>query len=390
MNPRFFDLLSTQIWQIAALAIFVALIVRLVAKNRPHLAHAMWMLVLIKCVTPPLWGHSLGVFSQLQATFAHDDSAVSPVEPETNLTPTDASVIELSTPPMELAAADDRLLEFDEQEDLVFDSEAGSPLEVVTFDDNDAVESDETLSAIAAASIDSSKPAADDIDYRSMLMFLLLTGAITTLFVMIFRCLRCLRLIHRHRTTEFDESLNFRIQQLSKQLRIRRPPQVIVSNVLFGPAVLGLLRHTIVLPRNSSTQFSPTNSFTFAEATCEPARCKPSCKVCGGFIRRCGSATAGCREKPNAVATNKSSRNSAARPAHYARSLLSVIECKHRLQPIPVFPGMKPVEITSQRMERIMSLKNGSKKRTPTLVLADDRGTGVCRAARCGGPAQAG
>ena len=52
-------------------------------------------------------------------------------------------------------------------------------------------------------------------------------------------------------------------------------------------------------------------------------------------------------------------------PAQYARSLLSVIECKHQLQPIPVFPGMKPVEITTQRMERIMSLKNGLKKRTP-------------------------
>ncbi|MFN8708500.1 MAG: M56 family metallopeptidase, partial [Planctomyces sp.] len=52
-------------------------------------------------------------------------------------------------------------------------------------------------------------------------------------------------------------------------------------------------------------------------------------------------------------------------PAEYARSLLSVIECRHQLHPVPVFPGMKPVEITSQRMERIMSLKNGLKKRTP-------------------------
>jgi hypothetical protein len=52
-------------------------------------------------------------------------------------------------------------------------------------------------------------------------------------------------------------------------------------------------------------------------------------------------------------------------PAQYARSLLSVIESKHQLQPIPVFPGMKPVEITSQRMERIMSLKTGLKKQTP-------------------------
>jgi len=52
-------------------------------------------------------------------------------------------------------------------------------------------------------------------------------------------------------------------------------------------------------------------------------------------------------------------------PGRYARSLLAVIESKHSLQAIPVFPGMKPVEITTQRMERIMSLKNGLNKRTP-------------------------
>ena len=62
MIEHFFGLLITQTWQIAALAIVVAVVAKLAAKNRPHLAHALWVLVLIKCVTPPVWGHSLGVF----------------------------------------------------------------------------------------------------------------------------------------------------------------------------------------------------------------------------------------------------------------------------------------------------------------------------------------
>ena len=66
------SLLMTQTWQIAALAMIVAVVVKLAAKNRPHLAHALWILVLIKCVTPPLWGHSLGVFSQMQTLIGHD------------------------------------------------------------------------------------------------------------------------------------------------------------------------------------------------------------------------------------------------------------------------------------------------------------------------------
>ena len=70
MNEPLLRIVISQIWQIAALTIVVALIVRIVARNRPHLAHALWIPVLIKCVTRPLLGHSPGVFSQIQALAA--------------------------------------------------------------------------------------------------------------------------------------------------------------------------------------------------------------------------------------------------------------------------------------------------------------------------------
>src|SRR5690606_13027643 len=41
-------------------------------------------------------------------------------------------------------------------------------------------------------------------------------------------------------------------------------------------------------------------------------------------------------------------------PAHYARSLLSTLELKHRLHPVPMAPGVRPVDLTRERMERIM------------------------------------
>ena len=56
MNSNLLQLVITQSWQIALLAITVAVLVRLIAKNRPHLSHALWLLVLLKCVTPPVWG----------------------------------------------------------------------------------------------------------------------------------------------------------------------------------------------------------------------------------------------------------------------------------------------------------------------------------------------
>lgn len=52
-------------------------------------------------------------------------------------------------------------------------------------------------------------------------------------------------------------------------------------------------------------------------------------------------------------------------PAQYARSLLNVLELKRTLQPVPAFPGVRPVDITTRRLERIMKLGQGSHKRTP-------------------------
>ena len=55
-----------QAWQVTTLIVVVAMATRLVARNRPHLAHALWLVVLIKCVTPPVWSSSSGVFCWLQ------------------------------------------------------------------------------------------------------------------------------------------------------------------------------------------------------------------------------------------------------------------------------------------------------------------------------------
>ena len=53
------------------------------------------------------------------------------------------------------------------------------------------------------------------------------------------------------------------------------------------------------------------------------------------------------------------------RPADYARVLLNIMEEKQHLRFASVLPGIKPVEVTSSRLERIMKLRHGSHKRTP-------------------------
>ena len=55
--------LWTQIWQVTAVAAIVFLAVKLLAKDKPHLAHVLWALVLIKCITPPIFSSHISPFS---------------------------------------------------------------------------------------------------------------------------------------------------------------------------------------------------------------------------------------------------------------------------------------------------------------------------------------
>ena len=56
--------LLSQTLQIAVLAGLVAVVARLAGPDRPWLCYSLWLLVLLKCVTPPVWSHRLSPFSQ--------------------------------------------------------------------------------------------------------------------------------------------------------------------------------------------------------------------------------------------------------------------------------------------------------------------------------------
>lgn len=417
MTQPFLSHLMTQTWQIAVLTIIVAAFARIFAKNRPHLAHVLWILVLIKCVTPPLWGHSLGVFSRVQAWTEFSEEAT-PGDVDASNAQAATIVIEPSSvalqfAPEQILESSDPIADVKEFGEIQFEPLAEisypQPTEIESEISSPLIEPEEQISQIASIPL----PAESDVTSanRAWLPLSLAFGAIVTLFVMIVRCLYCVRQIQLHRTTEFDDQLHDRIQHLAKQLRIRRIPNIIVSDVLFGPAVLGLLRYTIVLPRclfedgNSSSSFLPERTFvarqTAQETTSAPrqnvaaeatssGRVSASREVLPGrqdlpehlqfldpilahellHIRR-GDLHTGTLQAivqslwwfhPAVWLSNRWLSREAERccdeqviaelgctPAHYARSLLSVIECKHRLHPIPVFPGMKPVEITAQR-----------------------------------------
>ena len=50
-------------WQVTIVVAIVAVLCGTALRHRRHLGYALWMLVLLKCLTPPLWSSPVGLFS---------------------------------------------------------------------------------------------------------------------------------------------------------------------------------------------------------------------------------------------------------------------------------------------------------------------------------------
>lgn len=343
-----FRLLVAQAWQIAVLTAIVAVAAKFLVSRRPQLAHWLWLIVVLKCVTPPLWGHQLGLFSHLQS--------VMPGGADTDAT------VGLDDAKWPAVDAEDM------STDIALSVGHSFPAHTTTV----LLGTPETLDQD-----ESGKPAlvAQSTGYKYVWL-VLGVGMLTSFVLLLLRFLSCLRRIHQHRVTEFDDEIGLLVADLSRQLILPRVPRVIVSELRFGPAVLGIFRHLIVLPRclvadakcREEKSLRPILAHELMHirrgdlltGTLQAAvQClwwfHPAVWIANRLLSR---ETERCCDEQVVAELNCS-------PVEYARSLLAVIECKQNLKPVPVFPGMKPVEITSQRMERIMSLTQGNCLRTP-------------------------
>ena len=57
------ELVFGQLWQVTILCVVAGWISRTLLSDRPVLSYQLWLVVLVKCVTPPLWASHCGVFS---------------------------------------------------------------------------------------------------------------------------------------------------------------------------------------------------------------------------------------------------------------------------------------------------------------------------------------
>jgi len=65
MNSELIELLVGQLWQVTILAVVVGWLTKTVLRDYPEWSYQLWLVVMVKCVTPPIWASHCGVFSWL-------------------------------------------------------------------------------------------------------------------------------------------------------------------------------------------------------------------------------------------------------------------------------------------------------------------------------------
>ncbi|WP_425615269.1 M56 family metallopeptidase [Anatilimnocola sp. NA78] len=335
---KFLQIAWTQCWQVTLLIVLVSVLVWLFGKSRPHLASVLWLLVIFKCVTPPVWSSPSGVFCWLQPASiiqASHDSPQSTLPRADRLQDPDAVVVQLSS------------------------QEAAANL--------DTTESPFAVVAESPARTQSFFPSLAIVLSASWFSGLLLYGLLVA-----FRWRKCWRDIQILQTAASPE-LTQHLSELKTRLNVRRPVRLLITSSAVGPAVVGLWRPTIVLPQAIvANQQASDLELLLAHELVHIRRgdlwiallqmlvnClwwfHPLVRWANQWLTR--ETERSCDEEVIATV--------GCNPAAYARSLLSVLELKQQLHPVPTFPGVRPVDVTRQRLERIMQLGQGCHRRTP-------------------------
>ena len=198
------------------------------------------------------------------------------------------------------------------------------------------------------------------------------TGVIAMLGILAWQCLRVGHLLRRTGQAN-DPAFTRIVNRLSRQLGLRWPLRVVITEEPVGPAVVGLLRPTVILPqpvihgksadeielilahellhaRRGDLWFALLRSLAQSIWWFHPLVWWAARQASRQAERCCDEAV---------LAELKCS------PAHYARCLLDVLETKHQLRSVPAFPGVRAIEVTQGRLERIMKIGQRTHRRTP-------------------------
>ncbi len=319
MTNEIAELFWLQFWQLTILIGVAGLLGRTVFRNRPHLMHVIWIVVIVKSLTVPLWGSPAGLFSRLQPRLAEEAIVEGHMTP---VPPTGAGEVEEGKQTTQVLPPAGNMIAVD-------------PVFV-------------TMVAVWATG------------------FILLLGFAISRWVWVYRTLK--RRSHAGSQEVVDE-----VHRLSTQLNMKSHVRVIISDSNFGPMVFGLTRPVLILPAALAANKSPRQLRPFILHELLHVRRGDTlfgalqfvaqliwwfhplvwwaCRQANRVGERC------CDEEVVA--------NLECNPRDYARCLLDVLELHAALSTAPALPGIRSADITSVRVEHIVANPVRFRKKTP-------------------------
>ncbi|APW62687.1 M56 family metallopeptidase [Paludisphaera borealis] len=319
MTPFDFDALArlawAQIWQVTVVALVVGIATKLWCRDRPRLAYALWMLVVVKSMAPPVWSSPTGLFSWAMVDVA---------------APT-AAVAEMAVPSPVVASNRGGLV--------------ASPI------------------AIEAATREPSRRVEAAVDHRLAVAAFSIwaAGAVVSVAFVIGRRLACSVVIRRSRLPVDDRFLAT-LTELSRRLGMRGTVRLLMTSRPIGPAVFGLFRPTILLPEALAAH-QPLERVELILAH-ELIHVRRGDLVAGAlqlvaqlvwwFHPLIWWANAQASRVRERCCDEEVLSGVGCKPALYARTLLSVLEQKALLRSLVALPGVRALEVTSLRLESIM------------------------------------
>jgi beta-lactamase regulating signal transducer with metallopeptidase domain len=309
------DLGIRQFLQLSVAILAVGVVTRLFCRRRPHLEYVLWLVILLKSLTPPIWSSPTGIFSLMNLERQHDS-----VSPKPSVAAISNASVDISSEAISPAVMPSRTHRF-QMAQLVFQMWAAGGASLIL--------------AFAAR-------------------WLILRRRIETCSV------------------PAPSELGEMVDDLRKSLGIRRRMRLRLCNQPIGPAVFGIVRPILILPEEmlNNTGLRQIQPMLAHEMI---------------HLRRNDPLTFGLQILSQAIwwfhplvwwMNRKINRvrevccdaevlaGRQCEPVDYAQMLIDLAR-RRRWLPITPALGIRPVEITAQRLSHIMSAPSASHLRTP-------------------------
>lgn len=312
-------LLAVQTVQIAVVVSATLVVTTTLLRRRPHLAYAVWLAAVAKCLVPPVWSSPTGVFSWAAAD-RRTPAVVAPVPAS--------------------GATNDR------QRATPMAARAATP--------------------VSAADV--ARPEPGPVPWAAVVVGTWLAGAGTVLAVTAVASCRLRRRVRRSAVAVPDE-VSGAVADVRRSLGLRRRVRVVTTDADVGPALLGTLFPTVVLPRRLAAGDVRT---VLGHELAHVRR--------GDAVVAAGQRLAVALGWFHPLVWLASGRLTAAReqccdeetvaglgldPAAYAQTLLDVARRCRRSRTLALYPGVHSVQLTARRLRHLLDTRTRFRRRPP-------------------------